>query len=138
MAKNYSITVEFLEDLVLDATREELDDEDKLNITTIHSAKGLEYDVVFFMDLIEEITPRCKEDDEADSEELRCVYVAITRARKKLYIFAPKSHNNPAFGIFSAQVSHFLNEENVLSTLNINKPNDSIFNKETDDVWDFF
>ena len=51
MASKYRSTSRFLNDIVLDATTEE-ESEDKLNITTIHSAKGLEYDTVFVMDCI--------------------------------------------------------------------------------------
>jgi superfamily I DNA/RNA helicase len=36
------------------------------------------------MDCIEGITPKCKENDEEDPEELRCMYVACTRAKEEL------------------------------------------------------
>lgn len=140
LASDYSITANFLEDIVLDGTSDDSEKEDKLNITTIHSAKGLEYDVVFFMDAIENITPMCEEDDEENNEELRCVYVAVTRARKKLFVYVPKTHTNPMFNIFSAKCSRFFNKKDILTTLNINKPNDSVFDIEEtdDDIWNIF
>lgn len=113
LAEKYRLTSKFLEDIMLDATIQE-DESDKLNITTIHSAKGLEYDVVFIMDVVEQITPRRPKDDVNDPEELRCFYVALTRARKMLYLFAPKSHSNPPFVIYRCELSHFINHNDVL------------------------
>jgi DNA helicase-2/ATP-dependent DNA helicase PcrA len=63
----------------------------KVSLMTIHSAKGLEFPVVFIAGAEEGLIPHEKsleEDDEAGSieEERRLFYVAITRAREKLYI----------------------------------------------------
>ena len=62
-----------------------------LILSTIHSAKGLEYDNVYLLDVMDGVLP--KEGEEADmEEERRLFYVAMTRAREALYIFSqPKS-----------------------------------------------
>ncbi len=119
MASKYRSTSRFLNDIVLDATTEE-DSEDKLNITTIHSAKGLEYDVVFVMDCIEGITPKCEEDSDEDPEELRCMYVACTRAKKELYLMIPRYYN---MRNFKGIISHFINKIDVLNTMQRNIEN---------------
>ena len=65
--------------------------EDSVVFTTMHSAKGLEYDVVFLIDANEGIIPHKKALKDADlEEERRLFYVAVTRAKDYLYIFVPK------------------------------------------------
>lgn len=71
--------------------RDELDDSDagKINLMTIHASKGLEFDVVFLAGVEDGIMPHAKsleEDPKSLEEERRLFYVAITRARKKLYV----------------------------------------------------
>ncbi|WP_339044822.1 ATP-dependent helicase [Candidatus Zinderia endosymbiont of Aphrophora alni] len=61
----------------------------KIQLMTIHSSKGLEFDVIFIIGLEEGIFPSYKGDYKKKSfieEERRLMYVAITRAKKKLYI----------------------------------------------------
>lgn len=139
MAEKYKNTNSFLEDLVLDSTIED-EDEDKLNITTIHSAKGLEYDVVFFMDLIEQITPKCEVGSDEEPEELRCVYVALTRARKHLFILVPKSHKNPQFNIMYSTLSRFINQDDILETMTKNVDEDELYELriKKDNMWDVY
>ena len=58
-----------------------------VSIMTMHRAKGLEYDIVFIPDANAEIVPHKRAVKEADKEEeRRLFYVAMTRARKRLYI----------------------------------------------------
>lgn len=122
MANNYRSTSKFLNDIVLDATTPD-DTDNKLNITTIHSAKGLEYDMVFILDCVENITPRCKEDSPENSEELRCLYVAATRAKKELYIMIPRFYN---FREMQTSISHFINKVDILNTTQRNVNNDEL------------
>lgn len=64
---------------------------DSVVFTTMHSAKGLEYDVVFLPDAAEGVIPHKKALKEADiEEERRLFYVAVTRARNHLHIYVPK------------------------------------------------
>ncbi len=80
---------EFLEDTALRSDQDDMDyDDDKVTLMTIHSAKGLEYEVVFIVGFGEEILPsaRSKDDQSQLEEERRLCYVAITRAKELLYI----------------------------------------------------
>ena len=72
-------------------TRDDTEENDagKVNLMTIHASKGLEFDVVFLAGVEKDIIPheRSISEDLANlEEERRLFYVAITRARKKLYI----------------------------------------------------
>lgn len=118
MAEDYKSSKKFLEDLILDAT-EPSDDEDYLNITTIHSAKGLEYDIVFIMDLINGIIPKDNLPPDNIPEELRCLYVAATRARKQMYLMFPQAFLGAGENIYSTKISSFCQYDDVLKTLSI-------------------
>ncbi|MCM1128678.1 MAG: UvrD-helicase domain-containing protein [Alistipes senegalensis] len=64
------------------------DGQDALQLMTVHAAKGLEFDAVFITGLEEGLFPHDNSAREADGleEERRLMYVAITRARKRLYL----------------------------------------------------
>ncbi|MCL1886351.1 MAG: UvrD-helicase domain-containing protein [Betaproteobacteria bacterium] len=64
------------------------DGQDALQLMTVHSAKGLEFDAVFITGLEEGLFPHENSVQEIDGleEERRLMYVAITRARKRLYL----------------------------------------------------
>lgn len=66
-------------------------DTDKVTISTIHSAKGLEWPVVFVNSLVDGITPhyRSLDDFEELEEERKLFYVACSRAKSRLYLTAP-------------------------------------------------
>jgi DNA helicase-2/ATP-dependent DNA helicase PcrA len=66
-------------------------DGEKIRLTTIHQAKGLEFDVVFVIMLCDGLFPsgRSLENDEGEEEERRLFYVAITRAKNELYLSYP-------------------------------------------------
>jgi hypothetical protein len=57
----------------------------KVTLTTIHASKGLEWDIVFFMNLHDDVFPSRKSDEEIVCER-RLFYVAATRAKKGLYM----------------------------------------------------
>ena len=69
-----------------------------ISISTIHSSKGLEYDNVFIIDLIDGEFPQKSIlnsfDEKLLEEERRLFYVAMTRARKRLFLFTIKERNN--------------------------------------------
>lgn len=79
----------FLAHAVLESGgRQENEYEDCLNLMTIHSAKGLEFKVVFIVGLEEGLFPHemCMNSDTAVAEERRLCYVGVTRAMQKLYL----------------------------------------------------
>ncbi len=79
---------EFLEDTLLSSEQDNLTDTDKVKVMTIHGAKGLEFPVVFVIAMEEEIFPtvRSYQSAEALEEERRLCYVAVTRAKERLYL----------------------------------------------------
>ncbi len=82
----------FLTDVALASDQDELMKErDAVRLMTVHAAKGLEFDYVFITGLEEDLFPHRKigekEVSEGESEEeRRLFYVAVTRARKKIYL----------------------------------------------------
>lgn len=91
MAKDYDSALAFLDATTLDATKSKENEEDKLVLSTIHSVKGLEYDTVVLLDCIDEILPSARYiGSPEDNEDVRCMYVAVTRAKNTLYMMVPK------------------------------------------------
>ena len=79
----------FLEEIALYTDIDKMDaDTDAVVMMTVHSAKGLEFNNVFAAGMEDGIFPsgRCFGNDEELEEERRLAYVAVTRARKKLYV----------------------------------------------------
>ncbi len=79
----------FLESAALASDQDELKEEkNQVRLMTVHAAKGLEFPYVFIVGLEEGLFPYEREDDTKDSleEERRLMYVALTRAEKKLYL----------------------------------------------------
>ena len=87
----YKNLIDFLDSIALDANPNVDNTKDMVTISTIHSAKGLEWKVVFIMDCVESAFPKgyVDHDQKEYDEELRCMYVAITRAKEELHIMAP-------------------------------------------------
>ncbi len=75
--------------LVSDINDQKEDSSSKVTLMTIHSVKGLEFDYVFVAGLEENIFPHVNSISEEDGleEERRLCYVAITRAKKELYLY---------------------------------------------------
>ncbi len=72
-------------------------------LSTVHSAKGLEYDTVYLMDVVDHVLPEtvvanpltaCKEEVEAYEEDRRLFYVAATRAKNHLRILTYKGESS--------------------------------------------
>ncbi len=82
--------VNFLTDLSLVADIDEADTQSGVTMMTMHSAKGLEFSIVFIMGMEESLFPHIRaiksDDDHEMEEERRICYVAITRAEELLYI----------------------------------------------------
>ena len=91
MSETYTNLDLFITDLVLETPEEQEDVEDCISLSTIHSAKGLEWNAVLILDLVEDRFPsrHAMNDLESFEEERRLMYVACTRARKYLELYAP-------------------------------------------------
>ncbi len=97
---------EFLEGVALVADIDNYDEEeDSVALMTMHSAKGLEFPVVFLVGMEDGLFPSFRSlGDEELEEERRLCYVAITRAKKKLFmtyannriLFGSSTHNMPS------------------------------------------
>jgi DNA helicase II / ATP-dependent DNA helicase PcrA len=98
-ASQFPSCAEFLSQLALQtnleaeegAGRTTRDEEDRLRLSTIHQAKGLEFDAVFVIMLCDGLFPGSRSLDSPDAleEERRLFYVATTRARDELYLTYP-------------------------------------------------
>ncbi len=87
-------------------SRKDNEDKDAVLLTTMHKSKGLEFEAVFIINAIEDHTPHKKAMKDSDiEEERRMFYVAMTRAKRYLYIYSPEKF----FGK-KAVVSRFVNE----------------------------
>lgn len=102
---------DFLNHVALITDIDTLDeDESRVKLMTVHAAKGLEFPIVFIVGMEENLFPHANAlDDAALEEERRACYVAITRAKTKLYITAAETRM--AFGRTKLQdVSRFVEE----------------------------
>ena len=77
---------EYLESVTLISDIDTESSKNGVIIATVHAAKGLEFDTVFISGLEEKIFPVSRAEMEDQEEERRLMYVAITRARKDLYL----------------------------------------------------
>lgn len=87
LAARYSDIEDFLGAVALASEQDEIKEErNQVRLMTIHAAKGLEFPYVFIVGLEEGLFPMSREAGEDPEEERRLMYVAITRAQKKLYL----------------------------------------------------
>jgi DNA helicase-2/ATP-dependent DNA helicase PcrA len=117
MAERYARLNDFLADLALEppdesvADREAGDrDEERLVLSTIHSAKGLEWQCVFVIWVVDGRFPSAYSftSDEELEEERRLFYVAVTRAKKHLHLTCPVNIYDKATGSVLSKPSRFL------------------------------
>jgi DNA helicase-2/ATP-dependent DNA helicase PcrA len=87
-AREFTVLDEFLEQVALVADTDDIDDDDRVVLMTLHSAKGLEYPVVFLIGLEEGVFPHSRALTEPTEmeEERRLAYVGITRAQDHLFV----------------------------------------------------
>ncbi len=114
--ENNSSLREFLENLILFSDRENNNEneEKKVNLMTVHAVKGLEFKVVFVVGLEESLFPYqlSLENVQDIEEERRLYYVAVTRAKEKLYLLSAKRRY--AFAKISYNpISRFVYESNI-------------------------
>jgi DNA helicase-2/ATP-dependent DNA helicase PcrA len=108
---NYSDLEAFLGDLALEAYEGEKTREGgRLTLSTVHSAKGLEWKAVFIIWLTEGRFPsiHALETAEETEEERRLLYVAVTRARERLFLTYPRALSPRAGGWQQQEICRFL------------------------------
>ena len=115
----------FLENLSLSSDVDELEEgNEQVTLMTLHSAKGLEFPVVFLAGMEEGIFPGSRSIDEPNGieEERRLCYVGITRAKEHLYMTCARSRTifgstsyNPISRFLKEVPEDLLSEESILS-----------------------
>ena len=124
---------DFLNEITLVSDVEEhKDSKDRVTLMTMHAAKGLEFDYVFISGMEDGIFPSNKSfyDEQEIEEERRLCYVAITRAKKKLYIVNARKRrlygidsNNPPSRFISEIDKNCIenNSGNAVTKINVYK-----------------
>jgi len=105
-AEQYETCDEFLEQVSLVSPTDELDDQSEVTLMTLHTAKGLEFPIVFVVGMEDGIFPSFMSLGDPDQleEERRLAYVGITRAEEQLYltlaesrwIYGQQQYNTPS------------------------------------------
>lgn len=138
---------EYLQTISLFSDNDKQDEKRNLSLMTVHSAKGLEYKVIFLIGMNDGVFPSEKgifNDPSYLEEERRLAYVAFTRARKILYLCYAKGYSfitgntrKPSCFIneIDEQYTNFLNEkinyENKINNINIPISFEENFKKAT-------
>jgi len=102
----------------------EEDDEDKVALSTIHQAKGLEWSYVFLIWCADGMIPlqRALKEEGGEEEERRLFYVAVTRAKDQLYLCYPALDYNRSAGVLNLAPSRFIREIAPLSEYDDDRP----------------
>lgn len=120
MSESYNNLEQFISDLALEPPDTSVTDvkgtfkDEYLTISTIHSAKGLEWNTVFIIGACDGKFPSIFSFNNPDDleEELRLFYVAVTRAKKHLYISYPINMYDNYSGFLMSKPSRFLDNIN--------------------------
>jgi DNA helicase-2/ATP-dependent DNA helicase PcrA len=119
ISENYRSLDSFLADMAIEPIIDSVTDltatdkeDDYLTLSTIHSAKGLEWHSVFVIHAVEGYFPsiRAAESLESLEEERRLMYVASTRAKQNLFVTYPMHMYNRIDGITLSKPSRFISE----------------------------
>lgn len=128
ISERYTKIDEFLTEMALEPpesseTKEKNKDDEYITISTIHSAKGLEWDTVFLLSAVDGYLPSFQSlgDLKQIEEERRLLYVALTRAKQKLFILKPNLEASSGrfyqyTGIQFSKVSRFLDTPTILES----------------------
>ena len=128
ISQRYKSLSVFLSDMTIEPIKEsqshtepEDKDDEELVLSTIHSAKGLEWHTVFIIYLVDGFLPGTMSLSSIEDieEERRLLYVAATRAKQSLYLIKPNNSKKggnyfqSSYGSFS-EISRFLKENDIL------------------------
>ena len=117
LAENYKSIENFLSDMALEPPRDSVVDveaeekeKEHLTLSTIHSAKGLEWHTVFILHAVEGFFPSSQSVEKIESleEERRLMYVASTRAKQNLYVCYPMQIFDRHQGMTFSKPSRFI------------------------------
>jgi len=135
-ARNSTGLAHFVGELALDPPQSSADlagapnlDDDYLVLSTVHSAKGLEWAAVHVLGIYDGNFPACMSagSSETIDEERRLLYVAMTRAQRRLHLYVPVRYYHRPKGVDDAhgygKPSRFLTEE-VTATCDVTRPMD--------------
>ncbi len=131
---------EFLDRASLSSELDALDPASRVTLMTLHSAKGLEFDVVFLAGMEEGLFPHSQSMNSGSDleEERRLCYVGITRARKKLFLtWTPFRRNYGSNASLPSQPSRFLSEMPPELVEGVDSGGTYNFDEEDDEA-DFF
>lgn len=127
LSSKYRSLDSFLNDMALDPPRDSVvgteasnKDSECLNLSTIHSAKGLEWHTVFLLNVLEGYFPSSQSTEtiEGIEEERRLMYVAVTRAKKNLFISYPSRIFSRYEGYTFGKQSRFIEEIQAEGVMN--------------------
>ncbi|MBN1913855.1 MAG: ATP-dependent helicase [Candidatus Omnitrophica bacterium] len=147
IASRYKSLEQFLADMALEPPEKNIvesgirdRDDSTLTLSTIHSAKGLEWKAVFVIYVAEGHLPSylSMEDSDAIEEERRLFYVALTRAKDDLFLLKPHIDRSPRSfmdggGSVFTEVSRFLEVGNILD--DFVKRENAGFDPSDDALW---
>lgn len=129
--------IDYLESVTLQNDLEKEDDDlSSVSISTVHASKGLEFDFVFIIGLEEGKFPLSRAMDSIDEleEERRLMYVAVTRAKQKLYLTRAKSRF--MYGKKDNQLpSRFIEEMGIVSEKPIRKVSSYSYDSDWSDSY---
>ena len=132
IAEGYVSVEEFLRTLTIDVSidkRAEFMDSDRdeegvVTLSTVHSAKGLEWKAVYVPSFVEGHMPSLHAEPGEQDEEKRLFYVAVTRAKSELYLVRPKTgivKGGPAF-LNSSPYEHLIRQHTEIRRANVPTP----------------
>lgn len=144
-ARQFENTEDFLAQLALLASVETSEaigsayaEEEKVTLSSIHQAKGLEWGAVFLIWLTDGMFPssRSLDSEAAVEEERRLFYVAVTRCKDELYLTYPEVRLNAGYGDPYQRPSRFLSEldEGVFESWEVNSGGSQIENSSRSDT----
>ena len=120
---------EYLQNIALVSAQDELLDGDFVTFMTVHTAKGLEFPIVFLIRLNETVFPNARAMNESGykglEEERRLCYVAITRAKEKLYISCANDYSYVSQGMLIP--SKFIKESGLSTPVESNSNRQSSY-----------
>lgn len=132
--ENQGSLLDYLQNVSLTTDLDTYSSEEKtVTLATVHSAKGLEFKVVFVIGLEERYFPIIREDTDDNSieEERRLMYVAVTRAKERLYL--TNAGNRYMYGRSNYTTpSRFLKEIDLIKEKTVSQQNDNFSQENTE------